>query len=169
MTTDNQQPPTARRAQDPRALLESLFATKAAPVEVPVAPASSRSTARMVLGKAPARDSDPRAFERNKRLARLLAAEGRHAISRVTELYLAAGFSLPLDQEIQLQLLEHSNEERVRDALSTLMVLFEREPPRRKTVLDARLRRLEENAEERATRELATALRRRMATAPLRA
>ena len=107
----------------------------------------------------------PREAELQKRLRHLRAAEGAYAVTRVTKLLFAAGFTQPIDQEIQRKVLEHSDEAQVRDALCVLMALLEREPPQRPTVLDARLRRLEENAEERATRDLAAALRRRVTMA----
>jgi hypothetical protein len=70
---------------------------------------------------------------------------------------------LPREQDVQLALLEHSDEARVRDALDALAALLATEAPKRRTVLDSRLRRIEDCAEESATRDLASSLRRSLA------
>ena len=140
MTIQRENRPIPSEA-DPRAALEALFA----PRQEPPPPSLQR------LGDGGGR-SEP-------------GLRSAYAVTRVTKLLFAAGFTLPIDQEIQRKVLEHSDEAQVRDALCVLMALLEREPPQRPTVLDARLRRLEENAEERATRDLAAALRRRVTMA----
>jgi hypothetical protein len=57
---------------------------------------------------------------------------------------------------------EGRDEARVQGALSVLAKLLDNEAPKRRTVLDARLRRLEDTAEDPATREQTSALRKRL-------
>ena len=89
-----------------------------------------------------------------------MMSEGRGAISRAAREYREAGFEFPLDQEVQLRLLEQFDEDRAREAIDTLTELLQQQEPIKKPVLEQRLRRLEEYAEEEATREAAAALRR---------
>ena len=103
---------------------------------------------------------DPNERERQRLLARLLASDGRVAISRAVNEYLEGGFELPEDQAVQLQMLEHFDEARALEGLSTMQRLLEREVPLKRPVLDQRLRRLEQYAEDLGTRELAADLRR---------
>lgn len=138
-----------------RNALEALFAPKveeAAPVVLP------KTAARIVL--APNPNADPRNAERRRLLGKLANAAGPASISRVADEFITAGFEFPEDQEIYLQLLEHVDEARVRDAIARLTRLLAGELPKRKPVLDQRLRRIEEHAEETETREAASALRR---------
>jgi hypothetical protein len=71
-------------------------------------------------------------------------------------------FTLPKRQDVQIQLLEHENEHRARDAVFAMAELLQREAPIKRPVLDQRLRRLEEWAEDPITRDAAGALRRSM-------
>ncbi len=112
-----------------------------------------------------ARENDPRSAEREKRLAKLLAAEGRAAVSKAADDFVQAGFTIPEVQDVLLKLLDHSHEDRVREALSRLHGILDREPPQRRAVLDARVRRLEENAEDEETRALATSVRKKVMAA----
>ena len=107
--------------------------------------------------------TDPKAMERERLLARLSGAEGRPAITRAADALLAAGFELPGDdQAIQLQLLEHSKEERVEAAIDRLTEILGAEPCKRQTVLESRLRRLEAYADEPSTRNAARRLWRKV-------
>ncbi len=125
---------------------------------IALAPEPPRRTARIVrIGDA---GPDDKERERQKLLARLMQSQGRSAISRAADEYLRAGFDLPVEQEVQLQVLEHFDESRAREGLIALARLLETEPPIKKPVLDQRLRRLEEHADEADTRELAASLRR---------
>ena len=151
--------PASRNAH--RAALEALFAPKPAPAPPPVA--AKRDSAKMVT--VPARGPDARADERAALLDSVLAAAGRSAVSRAVDAMRLSGFELPEEQEAQLQLLEHADEERVREAMLVFARLLETEMPRRRTVLDSRLRRVEECADEASTRELATTVRRKLAPA----
>ncbi len=117
-----------------------------------------RREARIVQVKVS--EVDAREKERRRLLAHLLAAEGRSAISRAVEGYLAAGFELPAEQEVQLKLLEHFDEDRARTAIEVLARLIQSQAPQQVPVFDQRLRRLEEYADESATREAAATLRR---------
>ena len=65
---------------------------------------------------------------------------------------------------MQLQLLEHFNEAHAREAVEVLSRLLEKEPPIKRPVLNQRLRRLEEYADEAGTREAAAQLRRTIRT-----
>ncbi len=123
-------------------------------VEEPV----RRREARIVQVKVGEVDATEK--ERRRLLGHVLAAEGRSAISRAVEGYLAAGFELPAEQEVQLKLLEHFDEARARVAIDVLSRLLQSQPPQQVPVFDQRLRRLEEYADEAATREAAAGLRR---------
>ncbi len=105
---------------------------------------------------------DEREAERERLLGKLRLAEGRPAITRAANELFKEGFALPEeDQLVHLQLLEHSDETHVRAAIARLGAILEDEPPKRFTVLDSRLRRLEELADEAETRAAAADLRRR--------
>lgn len=121
-----------------------------------------REGARIIAGPPPERD--PKELERERLLGRLLAAEGRPSISESVDAFLAGGFELPDDQAVWLQLLEHKDEERVADAIAQLTRLLEDQAPERRAVLESRLRRIEELADEASTKAAAADLRRVIAT-----
>ena len=159
--TDN--PEDRRAVKQHRAALEALFAPKreaGSPGGPPSAGPDGEPRARIVL--APAPQSDPRTAERQKLLGRLLLAEGRPKISKATDDFLKAGFTLPEEQDVYLQLLEHTDEAHVRSAIDVLGTILAGELPKRRAVLESRLRRIEQFAEEPATREAAERLRRRV-------
>ena len=93
-------------------------------------------------------------------LDRVLTSQGRGAVSKAVDNYLEEGFALPKEQAVQLQLLEHFDEERARNAILIMSQLFEKDEPIKRPVLDQRLRRLEDSAEESSTRDAAACLRR---------
>lgn len=95
-------------------------------------------------------------------LDRLVRSEGRGAISRAANDLWENKFVPPKRQEVQIQLLEHENEHRARDAVFAMAELLQREAPIKRPVLDQRLRRLEQSAEDPITRDAAGALRRSM-------
>lgn len=136
---------------------------RAATEEVARVPSSRDSAPRS--GKIVAAATGPQSqheLDRARLLAKLRAAEGRVAITKAADELFAGSFELPADdQEVHLQLLDHSDEARVRAAIEVLSALLEGEPPKRFTVLDSRLRRIEELADETSTREAASSLRRR--------
>jgi hypothetical protein len=154
-----------RRAQSQhRAALEALFAPKREPeLEAEAkgnvrAAAAQKAAGRIVLPPAP--QTDPRTGERQKLLAKLLLAEGRPNVSKAADDFWKAGFTLPDDQDVHLKLLEHGDEERVCAAITCLGTLLAGELPKRRAVLESRLRRIEEFAEDASTREAARLLRR---------
>lgn len=105
---------------------------------------------------------DERETTRERLLGKLHVAEGRPAITRAANELFKEGFTLPEeDQLVHLQLLEHTDESHVREAISRLGAILDQEPPKRFAVLDSRLRRLEELADEPETRAAAADLRRR--------
>jgi len=122
------------------------------------APEPARRAARIITLGAGAQDA--RRLEQQKLLGRLLSSQGRGAVSRAAEEFLRNGFDLPDEQEVHLQLLEHFDESRARESLTTMARLLKDQPPIKRPVLDQRLRRLEEYADEAATRTLAADLRR---------
>jgi hypothetical protein len=123
-------------------------------------PPPARRSARIVA--APSRDGDAQLRERERLLARLLASEGRSSITRAADEYVRAGFDFPVDQRVQLQLLEHLDEALARASLGALAQILAREPPLKRPVFEQRLRRLEDSAEEEATRQAAADLRRQL-------
>ena len=126
-----------------------------APVTPPEPP---RRVARIVqLG---GQEADERERERRKLLSRLLESQGRGAISRAADDFLQRGFELPNEQVVHLQLLEHFDETKARESVEAISLLLRTEAPLKRPVLDQRLRRLEEHADEAATRDLAANVRR---------
>jgi hypothetical protein len=122
-----------------------------------------RGNARIIAK--PATTSDPDECERERLLGRLRAAEGRPAITAAAGAFREAGFELPNEQGVWLQLLEHSDESVVTEAIKKLSELFDEqeEVPERQAVLDSRLRRIAEYADEPSTQEAASKLQRRLA------
>lgn len=149
-----------RRTQSAhRAALEALFSPKKEED-----PSKSAKGVDPVTGKpgrivlAPPPQADPRAQDRQRLLGKLLHAEGRPAITKAANELFKQGFSLPQEQDVYLQLLEHTSEERVRDAIAALATILLSELPKRRPVLQSRLRRIEEYAEDSATRTAAAEL-----------
>lgn len=103
---------------------------------------------------------DDRERSRLRLLSRLMASEGRAAITRAVNEYLAQDFELPLEQEVQLKLLEHFDEARAREAMTHLSTLIQTEEPRQLPLFRQRLRRLEDYADDASTRAAAAELRR---------
>jgi hypothetical protein len=131
------------------AALHALFAPKPQPTSPP------RVEARIIA--LPTRQRDE---VREQLLAKLLAAEGHTPIQRAADDFLRV-YPMPRDQDACLQVLLHPDEARQREAMRALALLFlDDERPRRRAVLDSRLRRIEEDADERETRDLASELRR---------
>jgi len=124
------------------------------------APEGKRDAVRIVAQ--PSGQLAPREAERERLLNRLLAVEGRPAISKAAQAYLEAGFEFPRSQFVWLQLLEHSDERTVGQAIERLTEILSEEDPARAAVLESRLRRIEEFADEPATRAAAADLRRRI-------
>ncbi len=121
-------------------------------------PPAERRAARIVQLNGGNADANEK--QRLRLLDRLLLSEGRGAISRAANEYRDAGFQFPEEQAVQLKLLEHFDENCAREALDTLSRLLTQQPPLQRPVLEMRLRRLEEYADDPDTREAAGALRR---------
>lgn len=133
-----------------------LAAEPAAPVAEPQP--APRRTARIVqVSKVSA---DDREKLRLRLLDRLAASETRGAITRAADELLREGFELPAEQPLQLQLLDHFDEERARVAIDVLTTLVAREPAFKRPIMEQRLRRLEEYAEDASIRSAAAELRR---------
>lgn len=99
-------------------------------------------------------------YSREEMHARLVKAQGSHAITDAVEAFFFAGYTLEEDdQEGWLQLLEHRDEARVREAIERLRKSFLRKPVRHKPLLSQRLRRIEDNADEAETRDAAAEMR----------
>jgi hypothetical protein len=124
-------------------------------------PRTQRSARIVAAG---AHDRDARLLERDRLLGRFMACEGRGAITRAADQYLRAGFDFPVEQPVQLQLLEHLDEGLVRGAIDALRTIVTSEPPLKRPIFEQRLKRLEDSAEEEATRSAASDLRRALRT-----
>ena len=145
-----------------KAALEALFPKKPEAVEKIEKMLPTVAIPRVV--EASTDDAVVRAAQKRQDLLRKInAAQNPKAISDTIDTFLGAGFTLPDDQEIHLQMLEHRDEERVREALTRLEHLLMGQVPKRKPVLVQRLKRLEEHADEDATRTAAAQLRRKVA------
>jgi len=132
--------------------------SEAAAESVPHRKEPQRRVARII--KLAPRQVDAKELERQRMLDRLVISEGRGAITRLANAYLEAGFEFPAEQRIQVQLLEHFDEDLACAAMCELEELYQEEEPIKKPVLEQRLRRLEDHGEEESTRNLAAALRR---------
>lgn len=147
-------------AKEYRAALEALFEKKPEGAEKIQKMMPAVALPRVVEatgGEAPASN------KRQDLLRKIGAAQGSKAISDAIEAFLAAGHTLPDDQEVFLQMLEHRDEARVREAIAQLDRLLAGQLPKRKPVLVQRLKRIEENADDVETRDAAAMLRRRVA------
>ncbi len=148
-----------RTASAHRAALEALFSPKKEEE-----PGKGSKALDPITGKpgrivlAPPPQADPRAQDRQRLLGKLLHAEGRPAITKAANEFFKQGFTLPQEQDVYLQLLEHTSEERVREAIAALATILLSEVPKRRPVLQSRLRRIEEYAEDGATRTAASEL-----------
>lgn len=135
--------------------------SRRAVVPAPAAPKLTKLfQPKIVVPRGPT--TDPKEIERERMISALLAAPSRPAITAPTAALLSAGHALPESQDVQLQLLEHTDESMVRGAIESLSVILAREPARRRPVLEQRLKRIEEFADDAATRDAAAALRRKL-------
>lgn len=147
----------------PRSSSRSHSGRRAPRTDVSVVPPKLTKlvTTKIIAPKAVTKDA--KTLERERLLAALLAAKARPDITRATEAFHAAGHALDLrEQEPHLQILEHEDEARVRQAMQSLSTIFETETPKHRPLLEQRLARIEQLAEEGATRQAASALRRKI-------
>jgi hypothetical protein len=135
--------------------------------ELKSAPAAVEPPRRMArIAQAPtAAILDDDVLRRERLLERLAHSEGRIAITRIANELLNGPQPLPETQEVQLQLLEHVDERRARDAMDVLARLFTSQSPIKRPILDQRLRRLETEADEAETRDKAAQMRRSLRAA----
>lgn len=143
-----------------KAALEALFQKKPEAVQAVERILPTVKLARLVETPSDAGPTPPN--KRQEMLRKIGAAQGSRPISDALDVFFAAGHTLPDDQEVYLQMLEHRDEARVREAITRLEHLLAGQLPKRKPVLVQRLKRLEEDAEESATRDLALGLRRKV-------
>jgi hypothetical protein len=136
----------------------SRITAAAAPPSAPSAAPAPRRSARIVA--APSRTDDAGRIERERLLARFMASQGRAMISRAADDCRRAGVEFPHEQAVQLQLLEHVDESLARGAIAALGQILAAEPPAKRPILEQRLRRLEDAADEEPTRAAAADLRR---------
>src|SRR5690606_43987 len=80
-------------------------------------------------------------FEANRArlLQRLLDADGRIAITRAAEALREQQIEVPEEQEHQVQLLDHNDERRAREAMSVIARLLERQLPKKRPIMERRL------------------------------
>ncbi len=142
-------------AKQYRNALEALFSPKSETNKKTVA--LPKTAARIVLPPNP--NEDPRNAERRLLLGKVLSATGPVSISKAADAFTNAGFTFPRDQEVYVQLLEHVDEQRVRDAITQLVDILAGELPKRRPVVEQRLRRIEEQADDPTTRHAAANLR----------
>jgi hypothetical protein len=116
-----------------------------------------RRAARIITRKED--DIDEKEQMRRRLLSQYMASEGRAAITRAADNYFDAGFEFPMEQGVQIRLLEHFDEARSLAALGVLKELLSLEEPEQAPVLRQRVKRLEENAEDKQTQDLATEIR----------
>lgn len=145
-----------------KAALEALFQKKPDAAEKIEQMMPSVKLPRVMEAAAPADAPVSTGTKRQDLLRKLGAAQGCKAISDAADAFHRAGFILPDDQEVYLQLLEHRDESRVREAIAKLDSLLAGQLPKRKPVLVQRLKRLEEVADEESTRDAAQTLRRKV-------
>jgi len=136
----------------------SRVAAVPTPPSAPNASPPPRRAARIVA--APARSPDAARVERERLLARFMGSQGRAMISRAADECRRAGVEFPHEQAVQLQLLEHVDEGLARGAIAVLAQILAAEAPKKRPVLEQRLRRLEDTSDEEATRTAAAELRR---------
>jgi hypothetical protein len=156
--------PAAPASEAPPALESTPVPREAYTTDAPVAPDKPRASRSARIVSAEKHDVDARLVEREKLLGRLLSSEGRGAVTRAADLYVRAGFDFPTEQPVQLQLLEHYDETVVRSAIEALSASITTEPPLKRPILEQRLRRLEDGADEESTRSAASELRRALRT-----
>lgn len=119
-------------------------------------PVVVKRVARIIAVPLPS--SDPKEQERQRLLGRMLTAEGRLAVTRAVDEFLARGHALPQVQGVWLQVLEHRDEARVAEAIERLQMILAEVPVERRAMLESRLRRIEAFAEEPSTRAAAGGL-----------
>jgi hypothetical protein len=158
ITPAARQGPAPGEVSAPETVSEGSATSEVGTEEKPRVPRAARIVSASV------QDPDGRLAERERLLARILSSQGRGAITRAADQYRRAGFDFPIEQPVQLQLLEHLDEVLVREAIDALRGIVVSEPPLKRPIFEQRLKRLEDSAEEEATRTAASELRRALRT-----
>src|SRR5215470_4819136 len=116
------------------------------PATAPASDAEPEAAAPLVQASAAptgvVRDPDREA--KQKLLSKIREAEGREAVTRAVDTFVAKYQKLPDDVEILTKCLGHRSDDRVLSALEQLSTLVERDKPRRARTLVAQLRILED-------------------------
>ncbi len=149
----------AEATSSQRAALEALFSPRNAPS--PLALDDARPRGARIVTRADTGGGRP--TKAQALIERLTRADGRAAVTQAATDLAAAGVDVPFTQDVQLALLEHTDDTEVQRALEKLERLLVEQTPQRKPLLEARLRRLEENADEVEIRERASRVRKLMA------
>lgn len=148
---------TAASATPKREIREKLDEE---PIEVPASAGSTTIRRRVARIVRASEDTDTQDNRAQRLLYRLERGQGRSAITIAANDLFELEIAIPRTQELQIQLLEHEDDHRARDAVFTIAELLQTEEPFQRPVLDQRLRRLEQSAEDPITRDAADALRR---------
>jgi hypothetical protein len=153
--------PKLRDAIEKKTSVEELSKAIESKSELPRVVVATPPSTEVPTSSAESADGKParkvaKKYSFDEMLARLLKAQGSHAISEAVEAFMYAGYTLPEDeQEPWLQLLEHRDEERVRLGISTLRKLVVSKGAQHKPLLAQRLKRLEDRADDDSTRTAA--------------
>jgi hypothetical protein len=155
--------PAQRTSKQYRAALEALFdkggvSKLAEKIEERTGPApGTRPTPQGKKVEAPAADEGKVALRR-----KIVEAIGRDEITRATDRYLKE-HPLPDDFEVLEQVIEHRKPERIEQALAAIERLLDGgDKPKRTRILSAKLRHLEETADDKEVRATAAKLRARL-------
>ncbi len=121
-------------------------------------PERRRRAARILETKASPLTEDE--LRQERLVERLRLSEGRAAITAAANALTESGIQFPEQQDVQLQLLEHTDENHASQAIAVMRRLLEEQEPIKRPILDQRLRRLEDEAEDTEVRQQAAELRR---------
>ena len=162
LSEEPSRPTTNPPATEKPSLSERMIATAeraVVPEPSPLGPeaaAADSAAKKKAGGKKKAGDDKPSLHRK------LLEAPSRHEISKAAEKYLAK-FPLPDDHEFLEQLLDHEQDDRIKEALARITQLLDRRlPPRRTRALIGKLRYLTETNSDELIRETSQALLQRL-------
>lgn len=108
--------------------------------------------AKKLLGQ---KAADPKTDSRLAKIRAVRDAIGRDDISKAVDALLAEGGSLPPDEDVLTQAIEHRDEAKARLALAALLSWLDKNRPRRQATLKARLSGMVDNARDEDTQDLA--------------
>jgi hypothetical protein len=110
-----------------------------------------------LIEKEPQDDDQPPEETRLKLLRAIKTAEGRVAITKAVDAYIAH-HELPLDADVLGKVLEHRNPSRQLEAMEKLVELTGQETPRRSRAIIGQLKLIRDTGDDRELIELATKL-----------